>query len=133
MTTYRWTFTCEEMYDDENQSVNITTKTLVSDSETFTDVLILLPQLFNGVGFFVKPLAFTYEDETFEDWACMGTEVRSRVTERKFSPPGFVGDFSRWTEPPYRYAADPGIQMTGGCMGDGVDELAGFPPTTSEE
>ena len=111
MPTYRWTFTCEEMYDDENNTVNVTTKTLLTDSETFTDCLVMLPQLINGVGFFVEPESFTYQDESFEDWANDSTETRLRVIKQNTSPPGFVGDFSRWT----------GFE--------GNDPYVGFPPT----
>lgn len=126
MPTYRWTLTCEEMLNDENNTVNITTKTLVSESESFTDVLILLPQLFNGVGFFVEPNSFSYKDETFEDWSYEKEETGSRVIERDYSPPGFRD------EVPY---ADPGLQVTGHpyCVVENVDFLAGFPPTMSEE
>lgn len=157
MPTYRWTFTCEEMMDDANNTVNITTKTLVSDSETFTDAMILLPQLINGVGFRVEPETFSYKDATFEDWADEKEETQARVLERDRSPPGFVGDFDRWTghNPS---AADPGFPVTGSsyrgtcgmfcggnsaysfppdqieaAMKDEIDHLAGFPPTTSEE
>jgi len=140
MPTYRWTFTCEEMYDDQNESVNVTTKTLVSDSETFTDAMILLPQLFSGAGFYIEPQSFLYKDEPFEDWSYDRVETRKRVIDREFNPAGFRGgavtrpvNFD--DEAPY---ADPLGQVRTTCWGDpvcteSVDFLAGFPPTTSEE
>lgn len=66
MPNYRWTFTCEETLDDN--TVVVTTKTLVSDSETFTSCLGLIPQLFNGAGFRVEDENFQYKGVDFYKW-----------------------------------------------------------------
>lgn len=92
MPNYRWTLTCEETLDD-GETVNVTTKTIHTDSEAFTAFLGLIPQLINGAGFRVNEEDFEYKGVAFEVWTYCPAEAAKISLENDGSLAGFRGAF----------------------------------------
>lgn len=95
MPNYRWTLTCEETLDT-GVTCNITTKTLESDSESFTSCLALLPQLFNGAGFRCDLEDFEYKGVDFYRWSYEPEEAAAESLENDGTLAGFR--FSSWDD-----------------------------------
>lgn len=116
MPNYLWTFTCEET-DEVSGNVNITTKTLHTDSVTFTDCLALLPQLIRGAGFRADEEDFCYRDISFLDWSYEQQKCRDKILDEILEGKGDV--------PGFRPYADPGMPVTS-CVSASPSSYRGY-------